>query len=604
MKRQTILWALVAVGCALGVLIGCRASPDDPAGQAQELSDPVRRENALGNLQRLYTSALAAAQRETQNDPSRDPRTLTEVPGEPGQRPRPGPKAIVDASIDPLVRTYLDASDDTRNGATILDLLREMRDRRAIPAFVRALEWRAEVSEEHAITAARAIETMEIPEDKKEEVIQALTQALDRVQGSRGADNRMRIHFIRALGSMRDRRATPILTKIATRLAEDQNFEINRMAVDRVGTLADPAAVPALIKTLFLFAPNNPAMRMNDVGGQALVQVGRPAYEPLLGLLRGTNEDAARIAQNYVRAIEQRNAQAAALMDPRSIVIEEGCFALGQLGFREAIDPMIEQIQPLTSLTVQQATGGGEANRQLYGRALSCTTSLVQINRDEADTPRLRQTLIDVYQRIPEEWPPEAFGASRAQLLAAMMHTYDPGLLDFLHQIAADREALPDFRVMAVRSYAFLAASADLPRIRAVIAAEPENGAVREQFNTVAAALDTAEQCGDGLDCYVGKLADSNPIVVRKAAYMIARFGRGNASALTALIAQLDHANVEVRGDVLYAVDWVATSGSAEAVAEIERIRTAEEGRSSWNQIQSLAMAVRARLQARTGAGG
>lgn len=595
MKRQTIAGVLVVLGASLGVLIGCRASPDDPAGQAQELSDPVRRENALGNLQRLYSSALAAAQRETQSDPSRDPRSLVEVPGDPGQRPKPGPKAIADGSIDALVRTY----DESQLGGRILELLREMRDVRALPAFIRALEWRNEVSEEHAITAARSIEVLEVPDDQKEAVIQALSTNLDRVQGSRGVDNRMRIHFIRALGATRDRRATPVLTKIATRLSEDQNFLINRMAAEELGNLGDPAAVAPMIKALFLFSPSNPSQRMNDVGGQALVQIGRPAFEPLLELLRGNNEDANRIAQNFVRAVSQRNAQAAAMMDPRSLVIEEGCFALGQLGLREAIDPMMEQIGALTSMTVQEALGGGEAQRQTYGRALSCTTSLVQINRDESDTPRLRQTLIGVYQRIPEEWPPEAFGASRAQLLAAMMHTYDAGLLDFLYQVSADREALPDFRVMALRSYAFLAAQSDLARIQAVIAAEPEGGGVRQQFDQVAAALDTAQECNEDLNCYIGKLSHRDPMVVRKAAYMVGRLGRGNADALPALIADIDHADTNVRGDVLYAIDWVATTGSAEAVAKIDQVRSAEDGRSSWNQIQSLAMAVRARLQAR-----
>src|SRR5690606_168220 len=117
-------------------------------------------------------------------------------------------------------------------------------------------------------------------------------------------------------------------------------------------------------------------------------------------------------------------------------------------------------------------------------------------------------------------------------------------------------------------------------------------------------ALEAATQCGEDVQCYIGKLGDSNAIVVRKAAYMIARYGRGNPQALAALIEHIDHDDVEVRGDVPYAIDWVATRGSPEAVAEIERVRTAEEGRSSWTQIQSLAMAVRARLMARSQNGG
>jgi len=599
MKRQTILWILIGVGSALGVLVGCHARPDDPAGQAEELADPVRRQNAVANLQTLYSDALAAAQKATQNSET-DPRSLEEVTGDDG-RTRQGPKKIADASVEALVRTYLDNPEDNQNGVRIVSLLREMRDLRALPAFLKALEWRSEMTEDHAVTAAQAIEDLEIPEAQKGEVVEALSTALDRINGARPDDNRMRIHFIRALRDLGDRRATPILTKIATRMAEDQAFTINRLAAEALADLGDPEATPTMIKALYLFAPNNPMERMNDIGGQGLVQIGQPALEPTLALLRGENEQAQQIATSYIRAIRQRNEDAASKMDPRSTVIEEGCYALGQIGLRAAIEPMMEQVRPLTSMSVRDATGGGEAQRQVYARALTCTTSLIQINRQESDTPALRQTIIDVYSRIPEEWPPEAPGAMRSQLLAATMHTYDAGLLDFLHGVAADRNGLPDFRVVAARSYAFLAAKNDVARLRAIISAEPEGGEIRQLFEQSNPALDTANECDQNLACYIGKLDDANPTVVRKAAYMIGRFGRGNAEALAALIEHVDHNDVPVRGDVLYAIDWVATQGSPEAVAAIDRVKRAEEGRSSWNQIASLAMAVRARLQARSG---
>ena len=51
----------------------------------------------------------------------------------------------------------------------------------------------------------------------------------------------------------------------------------------------------------------------------------------------------------------------------------------------------------------------------------------------------------------------------------------------------------------------------------------------------------------------------------------------------------------------LYARDEGFDASFEALVAEIDRIREAEEGRSSWNQVKELAMAVRARLQARTG---
>jgi len=591
MKRHHIATALAAMGVVLGVMIGCRAKPDDAAGQAEELADPVRRENAIANLQRLYTQALA------QVSGDRSVETLPE--NEDGRTPL-GPMGIANVSIASLVTTYTGNQADSANGQRILNLLLEMQDPRGLPAFTKALDWRQEVTENHAITAAQAIERMEVPEAEQDRAITALHEALDRVQGNRGVDNRMRIHFIRALGSIRSHGATEILTKIATRIHEDQNFLINRMAGEEVGHLRDATAVPAMIKALFLFAPNRPDMRMNDVGAQALTQIGRPSLDPLLSLLAGGNETANSIAANFVEAVQRRDEEAGARMQGRSVVIGEACFSLGQLGYRQAMDPMYREIQPLLDLPAD--TEMSEEHRHVIANALSCVTSLVQINRAESDTERLTNTLIGVYNHVPEEWPPEAPGASRAQLLAAMMHTFDPGLMDFLYGVAADREGLPDFRVVALRSYAFLANGSDLARMRAVISVEPAGGVVRNAFDENADSITTAEACNADLRCYIGKLGDANPLVVRKAAYMIGRYGRGNAEALTALIAQLDHNNTPVRGDVLYALDYIATDGSAEAVAEIDRIREVEEGRSSWNQVREVAMAVRARLLARTSA--
>ena len=390
MKRHNIATLLAALGCVVGVMIGCRAKPDDAAGQAEELSDPVRRENAIANLSRLYTSALATANGD---------RSVETLPQNDQGRTPPGPKAIADASVEALTRTYVDNSSDTANGQRILNLLLEMQDPRSLPALVAALAWRAELTENHAITAAQTIERMQLDPAQKAQVITALSEALDRVQGNRGTDNRMRIQFIRALGALEDRAATPILTKVMTRIHEDQSFLINRMAGEEVGRLRDPAAVPDLIRALFLFSADRPDMRMNDVGAQSLTQIGRPALQPLLDLIAGNNEQANRIAEDLINAFRRQNEEAASRMNPRGVVIGEACFSLGQIGFREAMDPMYEQVQPLVDLRAQDVSANMEANRETIGRALSCITSLVQINRQEADTPRLRDALIAVYER-------------------------------------------------------------------------------------------------------------------------------------------------------------------------------------------------------------
>lgn len=588
MKRNHVASVLASLAIASVGLFGCHASPDDPAGQAEELSDPVRRENAIANLQRLYTQALSA----TDGDRSAESYT-----GDDG-REKPGPKAIADASIEALVSTYRDHPEDTQNGERILNLLNEMQDPRAMPAYLAALDYREGVTEQHAVIAAQAIERMDLSEDQVAPAVEAIASALERVQGATGVDNRMRIHFIRTLGEIGHPAASPALTSVATRLAEDQDFEINRLAAAAVGDIAAPDAVDDMIKALFLFAPNQPQRRMNDVAAQALVQIGRPSLEPLQELLAGDNEQANRIANNYIEAIRRRDEAAAENMDPRTIVVQEGCFSLGQLGFPEGLDPLLEQVRPLTELDVD-AVEDEDTDPEIVPRAHSCAVAAVSINRDDDDVARIREALTETYARVPKPMRP--------QMLVAMQHTYDPGLLDFLHaQATAEENELPDIRVLAVSSYALLANREEAARLREVIESEPgpEEGGFRSNFEENNPALDVARECHEDLQCYIGKLGEDDTMVVRKAAYMVARYGRGNDEAVAALIPLLDHREGQVRADALYALDWVATEGSAEAVAKIDEVKETEEGRSSWNQIKEVAMAIRARLNARAGNGG
>ncbi|MBT8483046.1 MAG: hypothetical protein HKP36_15795, partial [Myxococcales bacterium] len=67
--------------------LGCHAAEDDPGGQAGELSDPVRRENAIFNIKAIYAETLAANG---------------------GDRNSADVKAVADVTVGPLTQAYLD----------------------------------------------------------------------------------------------------------------------------------------------------------------------------------------------------------------------------------------------------------------------------------------------------------------------------------------------------------------------------------------------------------------------------------------------------------------------------------------------------------------
>ena len=325
------LWFTVRGGLSVAVLVstlgfGCHASKDDPEGQAGELSDPVRRENAIYNLKEIYTETLAANGGDRSSEPV---------------------QAVSDVIVGPLTEAYLSYPEDRINGLAILDLLFEMQDARSLPAQLEALNWRTEVSEDHAIRAAQIIEAIDVPPTERANVIQALGRSLERITGSRIEDNKMRVSMIRALGSLEDKGATEILTAIATKQDENQNFLINRLAAQQLGELRDASAIPALIKCLFLFAPSNPGMRMNDVAAEALILIGRPSLKPLLNVLAGNDATANAIAKHYIDSVKARRPDLATKMTVRQVTGGEASFALGALGFSEALEPLLQEAGPI-----------------------------------------------------------------------------------------------------------------------------------------------------------------------------------------------------------------------------------------------------------------
>lgn len=377
--KKLILGISVALTVTIGAtLVGCHADPDNPKGQANELSDSVRREYALGNIQRLFGSLLVKIG---------------------GNRSDKAYKDFVDATIEQLVKAYIDNPTDTKVGSNIISLLSEMNDVRALSAFLQALDWRAEVSEDQAITAAQAIQRLAIPEAKLGDVVKAVCDALERIDGARGVDNRMRKAFIETLGTLNDKRATETLIKVALTQSESQNFLFNILAAQQLISLADPSSIPAMIKGLFIFDPKNPAARMNDVAASALVAIGKPALQPLIELIKGQNSAVTRIVEDYIQTIKQRDPQIAATMTVPGLVSAEATYALGKLGDRDALDALL-----------------GEAASKDETSRFSAAIALVTINRKDEDTPRIIEAMKKVYDSIEAEKKP--------QMLVAMRHLY------------------------------------------------------------------------------------------------------------------------------------------------------------------------------------
>ncbi|MEY4576311.1 MAG: hypothetical protein RL701_1014 [Pseudomonadota bacterium] len=547
--------------CVLGAgLPACHPDDNDPKGQAGDLSDPVRRTHALERLQSIFGTRLSEAK---------------------GDRNSPGVKEFNDATVETLTKTYLEHPEDLGNGETSLRLMSEMRDPRALPALIKALDWKVEMTENQAQTAAQTLGNIDIPADKKGEVIEGLSKALLRIDGARGIDNRLRIAFLQELGKLKDKRCVDALTKIALKRDASQNFLINRIAATQLVGIADPSSVPTFIQGLYWFDANNPAMRMNDIATSGLVAIGKPSLAPLLKVLRGEDETANTVVKDYIAAIKQKDPEAARKFDPRSLVAIEASYSLGKLGYRDAIAPLIEESKSADKM-----------------RATAAAIALVSVVRTNEDTAKIVEALIRVYGALdPMEQP---------QLLVAIRHLYAADALPFLLNVATgakgkgkDKEKPSSTaRMYAFQSYALLANKAEIAPLKALFDKE---SLFKENLSDHAPLLAVTATCDANVECWTGKLKNKDKLMLRKSASMLARFGRGDEKAIHALVDLFGHRDLEVRNEALGAVDAMAVTGSREAVKKITDLESAEAGRAIWEGFQREALPARSRLQLRGG---
>lgn len=554
----TPLRVTLLLSALLAAALGCHASEDDPSGLADELSDPQRRTHSIEHLIKLHDKALDGAS---------------------GDRNAEAVKAVRDASIEKLNQAYLDNPHDTQNRKHIIDLLANMRDARALPAFVEALNWRAEVNEDSAVTAAKAVTKLELSGADKKKVIDAVAAALTRISGKRGADNRMRIQFIQTLGHFQDPAAVPALLEVMTNQSDDQAFEINRLAAEQLGRLADPSTVPHLVRGLFLFDVNNPMKRMNDVAATGLVRVGKPSVKPLIDLLEDKNKDAHDLAARLLGTYRKEDPRALPGVTVQTLLNQEATFALGALGLEEARPALKKELE-----------------KEDYGLRLNAAIALRRLPQTEAQANELIDLLMGLLEQANGQ---EQAEAKQAQLVAQLRHTYADAVVPKLESVAKNADYHPVVRLKAVEGVAMLGTEQELAGLSKWADAANKDPYQQNFINELKVPLREAKGCAD-VACWVGKVKSDDKDIARKAAYMLGRLGRGNEAALKALVEELDHSALEARLAVVAALDHVAVHGSQEAVQKIDGLREKEEGQSMWTNFSREALPVQERLRHRS----
>jgi HEAT repeat protein len=492
---------------ALGIAVaGCVSDPRDPNTWIKKLDSPVDQKDAVRELVRL-----------------KDP-----------------------VAVEPLINCYKKNRDPE-----VLKAIATFKDKRQVPVMIDSLEYTDE-SYDNAATAAAALGDTPDPS-----AVDPLIKALQKPLSIKTRANIVKQSAMQSLAKIHDPKAVGPIAKVLTTPADDQDFYLNSVAAVELGNLGDAAAVPALIRGLFMTGRGANIFNQCRV---SLLQIGKPAVKPLMDAHEHKDADLEADAKKYEfrpGVIEQKTA-----------------LILGDLRAKEAVPMMVAELKkPLK---------GDNQTGALYALGMIA---------DPSTTKELTGVLSDAKRDYKV----------RISAAEALNFAGDTSALPTLLQVAKtgdvvkDKEKYPDVRLAAAMSYARLGGPAEAAAFAPVAASEK---AASEEFKEDAERLEVAKKCGKDVTCY-GTTLDTDPKLTHqeKAAFMLARMGK---PALPALIKKLSTREPVVRLAVLFGIGKIADKSSADALkaldAQIEIDRTKPPMRALVEEMR----AVRAQIQSKS----
>jgi HEAT repeat protein len=484
---------LVILSVATGLLWGsCKGDPNDPMTWAKKLDNLREQKEALNRLARMGVDRARVA-------------------------------------LPSLIALYRQTKQPEH-----LEALVRYQDPSTIPLFVDALDF-TDDDFDRAIVAAGALGEM----GKAAGVaVPALMKAVEHSLPIKSRANGVRLAAIRALAKIGDRRAVPTLAKILTTPADEQDFLLNQKAALALAELRDPAAIPALIKGLFMTGRGANIFQECRLG---LVRIGKPAIAPLIELLNGKNVEINQMAKKLD-------------FDKYSpgIVPFKAAILLGDLRAAEAV--------PALAAHLKIPAKSGEHKAILIALGLignkQATDVLLATLKDKKVDPPTRAAAEDgIYLS----------GDKRA--VPILMETAKSGY------VTVGGVKASDLRANAAIDLARIAGREYYDEFKALATKEKE---VQGIFGEALDRMQVAKQCGDKIECYGKFLKDPSWTRAEKAAFWIGFSGnakQGLPLLLGALkpVASLTQDRFPVQQAILQSLARLADKNDKAVIEALEK---------------------------------
>jgi len=436
-----------------------------------------------------------------------------------------------------------------------LDNLRDLNDRKAEPALIEAFknaEDKPEVREKiaeifHKWGTQQAVEVMlaaidytagPSSEGRKAKRINLMNQKIASALGALGDQKAVQPLIrlmkttktpevqratIRALAKLKAKDAVEDLIKFSEDTTVDKIVRMN--AIFALGEIADPRAVDSLVLSLY----RDKAFYFFQAG-LALVKIGEPAIPALVKAMNGNNLEAKQMLEGNPEVLE-------------GVLEANSSKVLGDIGSPEAVQPLLDMIKKVEKWDA-------EMNRMVT------ITRLINALGAIGDKRGLEPALKYMAQEL---WDVRTICAT------AVNNISDRSAVAAMLKFAATG-AHPKTRIPIIEAIGNLGTDEILPQLEK-LKENPEDPEVEKALDLTIQRLQAYRQCQSNADCWIGKLADPNPVVKEKAAYELGRLGE--EKAVDGLIKIMRDENENVRYAVMFAFDRI---GSGKVIPEIEKL--------------------------------
>ncbi len=488
--------AIVVLGLLPFALLvsGCSGDPNDPMTWAKQLTNLRTQKEALDHLANMDV-----------------------------EKARPAVPALVELYKDTKRPEHLEA-------------LARYKDDRTKPVLIEALDYSDDDFDRTTIAAGV------LGDMKATDAVDALIKAAEKPLPVKSRANNAKLAAMRALVRIGDKRATPTLTRILGTSADEQDFALNQKAALGLAEMRDPAAIPALIKGLFMTGRGANIFHECRL---ALVRLGTPAIDPLIELLNEKNSDIQAMAK-------QLKFEEPAPVGTPGVVPKKAAILLGDLRARKAV--------PALQAKLKEKQRGDEHMAMLIALGFIADPSGV-----DTLIAKAKDSKADFLER----------NAAADGLYLAGDGRAIPTLFELAKSgyVTIDGQKGSNLRASAAIDFGRIAGADQYDAFKALAAKETEAvGKFAEALDRMA----VAKECGSDLDCYGKKLSDPSWTRAEKAAFAIG-FSGDSAKGIPLLIAAMKPLaaigpdRFPVHQALLYAMTRLGSKSCKECVDKLEK---------------------------------